>query len=988
MRLQDAIFVVSSLLFGFLFQIGIRLEEYQPFVLGFSLISAVIIGVTLVVFFVPWPQLPAVSPPAQSTSRRTSKSRKHWSLRTARPLLKRSAVMRRQFRRKLMAIKAIKPCRLNVSPYSNSLNELASDTLMHLELKALRIDSPSSLVGTRPVGCSPRRLARRSVITAWSLILFLLFSYAASSVTASGGHVTAGSVRALSSVGYVDYAAKEHQATEKAKLEELKALPHNPKLVADQFSHGITSHLPHGVSGRVNTERYWKDPESNMMFDKIDSLTEEQSQQLVDLCRKLAPDAVAYDLKDITGYTGAEADMTIELKTDRAIITPPRRNFTVPELAIIKEKCDELVENGVAVEIQTSKYACNPVLAMKRAPDGTWSDKRFCINYTRINNDTELDRYGTHRAEELFRKVVKSKYLTALDLRSGFHQIPVNPADMSKTAFWWVSENQPPRLMAYKRMPFGLKNAPAKFQRVMDTELALAGCTDFAFAYIDDLIIASDTWEEHVIHVERVLKCLVNANLKIHPGKSIFGTNIVEYLGHNVMAGEGITMNEAKVHAINALPVPTNLMELRSILGFLSYYRHFIPGFSSLAAPMTKLLKKNQPYEWGPEQQGAYDQLRGLMTQPRRILRPVDPSKELVIHTDWSTHGIGAVLGQKDDEGNEYICAAISRSLNKHERNYPSYKGELLALAWAVRMFRHHTLGTRFKVVTDHQPLLWLMRARDLNGQYARWQLLLQEYDFEVEHRAGVKHQNADALSRFPCASKQDMSGARFDEEHQLLADQTAMLAVTSIDSFAPKFKDLLGSSKSAYFGEHYYQNAALQSDDEGDPPETEEVPVECKQTKEVLDLLVKNLAAEEVTKVATTRLSSASDLSSKERRILNEPPAYSVRGMDTRPVTSQFFEEASSEGVSLIELCGGMCVGLEMLLRSGVKVNQYFYSDIDPKARAVAEFRVANFSAQYPRLFSPKAWETMFMLPQNIEFITNEHLDTHSNSTSKRHGF
>jgi hypothetical protein len=445
-------------------------------------------------------------------------------------------------------------------------------------------------------------MVRQGISIGWVIIAALLMSFAVSGVTAAGKGTIYDSVRALSSVGYVDYANKELQALEKARLEQLRGLPHNPKLMAETFSHGMNSHLPHGVSGRVNPDRYHKDPVSQLVFDRLDTLTEEQSQQLINLCRQLAPEAVAYSLDDITGYTGAESDMTIDLKTDKAIITPPRRNFTIQELEIIKEKCEELLTNGVAVELTSQyvcKYACNPVLAMKRAPDGTWSDKRFCINYTRVNNETELDRYGTHRAEELLRKAVTAKYLTALDLRSGFHQIPMHPDHVSKTAFWWVSATMPPKLLAYKRMPFGLKNAPAKFQRVMDTELALGGCTEFAFAYIDDVIIASNSWEEHLDHVERVLKCLIRANLKIHPGKSIFGTNIVEYLGHNVMAGEGITMNEAKVQAISALPVPTNLMELRSILGFLAYYRHFIPGFSSLAAPLTKLLKKNQPYEWG-----------------------------------------------------------------------------------------------------------------------------------------------------------------------------------------------------------------------------------------------------------------------------------------------------------------------------------------------------------------------------------------------------
>jgi hypothetical protein len=299
----------------------------------------------------------------------------------------------------------------------------------------------------------------------------------------------------------------------------------------------------------------------------------------------------------------------------------------------------------------------------------------------------------------------------------------------------------------------------------MDTELERGGCSSFEFAYIDDLIVASDSWEEHIEHVAKVLRALENCNLKIHPQKSIFATNVVEYLGHNVVGQHGITMNQAKVQAIKALPNPNNVSELRSILGFLAYYRHFIPGYSSLTAPLNKLLQNNQPFTWGPEQRAAYQTLRDAMTEEGRVLRPIDRTRELILHTDWSVHGIGAVLGQKDEDGNEYLCACISRSLNKHERNYPSYKGELLALAWAVRMFRQHLHGVKFCLITDHQPLKWLMDARDLNGQYARWQMLLQEYDFQIEHRAGVKHANADVLSRFPQPHTFDDSGAQLDAD-------------------------------------------------------------------------------------------------------------------------------------------------------------------------------------------------------------------------------
>jgi hypothetical protein len=253
----------------------------------------------------------------------------------------------------------------------------------------------------------------------------------------------------------------------KAQMEQLalqKSRPYNPADLADQFQHGINSFLPHGVTHRPDPTRYYKDKQSGLTFDKIGDVPEAEWWKLVEACRELAPSSVAYDLTDLKGYTGKEGPMTIDLTTDKRIFCPARINFSILEREIIDTKCEELVEAGVISELRQSEYACNPVLAIKRAPDGTWSDKRFCVNFIPINTHTKLDPYGCHRTEELLPRAVRARYLTALDLRSGFHQIPILPEHQQRTAFWWVSAKaRPPRLMAYNRMPFGLKNAPAKF---------------------------------------------------------------------------------------------------------------------------------------------------------------------------------------------------------------------------------------------------------------------------------------------------------------------------------------------------------------------------------------------------------------------------------------------------------------------------------------------------------------------------------------------
>ena len=819
-------------------------------------------------------------------------------------------------------------------------------------------------VGTRR--STAKRRAKRVVLRC------LLLAMCATAVACTNTpNTVVSSPAAVVAAGQVDYADPQVQAAAKADLDKLRALPFDPHEMARRFDHGINSHLPHGVKNVVDKSEYWTDPLTHLVHHRLPELTEQQFQQLVSVTRKYAQDVTAYSLDQITGYSGDEEPMSIDLGDTKRVFSPPRRNYSPAELDIIESKVEELLKAGVISPVVSSDYACNVVLAAKRAPDGSWSDKRFCVNFIPVNKHTVLDNYGSHKAESLLQNASTKPYLTALDLRSGFHQLLMKPSDVTKTCFWYVRKNLPPVLMAYNRMPFGLKNASAKFQRVMDHELAKHGCTDFAFAYIDDLIIASDTWEEHVEHVGRVLAMLKACNLKIHPAKSIFGSNVLEYLGHNVVGRHGITMNEAKVAAISALPVPTNLLELRSIVGFMSYYRHFIPGFSSIVEPMVRLMRKDVPYVWGAEQKASYATLRGLMTRPGILLRPIDPKRELILHTDWSVHGIGAVLGQLDDDGNEYLCACISRSLNKHERNYPSYKGELLALTWAVQSFRANLHGLHFRLCTDHRPLLWLMSTRDLNGQYARWQMMLQEFDFEVVHRAGIKHQNADVLSRFPQLSEHDPTGAQLDVfEHPHIAvammGVSVPLLVSGIDDFCPSFDSLLGPGYAHHDPVYYSYQVMGQSGNLADPQPGEELELGGDRAAEQASCR-DQVAQQCMLAMSVSKGTIREAVAAAAADVVTAPP---VAELDRRVAASTFFPWVQDNGLTLIELCGGMCTGLEAVLLAGFRVNTYLYSDIDPLARRVAQFRVNNLVAQYPNLITPDAVAHMFALPQDVQQV------------------
>jgi hypothetical protein len=239
----------------------------------------------------------------------------------------------------------------------------------------------------------------------------------------------------------------------------------------------------------------------------------------------------------------------------------------------------------------------------KKDSEGNWTERRFCVDFRKINSRTEQDRYQPQLAEELFADVGGAKFFSKLDLRAGFHQIPFTPEIQQVTAFWWGS-----KLFCYKRMPFGLKNATAAFQRIVDYELGRRELTHCSRAFVDDIIIFSDTIEEHIQHVADVITCLKDCGLRAHPDKSIFGADAVEYLGHMV-SKSGLTPTEAKIASVREMKSPSNVSEIRSAMGFMNYLRCYVPNFSAIAQPINKLLGKGVAWDWGEEQEKAFNQL-------------------------------------------------------------------------------------------------------------------------------------------------------------------------------------------------------------------------------------------------------------------------------------------------------------------------------------------------------------------------------------------
>ncbi|KAJ9508279.1 hypothetical protein QJQ45_011788 [Haematococcus lacustris] len=350
--------------------------------------------------------------------------------------------------------------------------------------------------------------------------------------------------------------------------------------------------------------------------------------------------AFSYSLSDLPGYHGPRPPFNIPLTSDQPVRTPPRR-YSPLERQICSDKTAELQAAGIVSPVEgPCSYAAAPVLPAKKDVHGQWTEKRFAIDYRQLNAVTKPDIYGLPRPDEMFSELGDSCFFSKLDMRSGFFQLIIAPADRIKTAFWCGN-----KLYQFNRMPFGLRNAPAEYQRVMDRCIADATLTHCCKAYIDDLLIHSTSAEQHLADVAAALRMLEANGLKAHPDKSIFGADVVEYLGHNV-SSHGLSPTEAKVAAVTALPTPTNLHDLRQIMGFINYYRCYVPNFSATAAPITRLTSKGVPWDWGEQQQHAFAALKAAICTPGLVLRRADYSRPFVLHTDWSTAGCGAVLGQ------------------------------------------------------------------------------------------------------------------------------------------------------------------------------------------------------------------------------------------------------------------------------------------------------------------------------------------------------
>ena len=440
-----------------------------------------------------------------------------------------------------------------------------------------------------------------------------------------------------------------------------------------------------------------------------------------------------------------ELDTKKELKAKLYPIKPEHE-------AEVKKEIEKLLEKGMIKEVTQSPYLAPLVIVKKKDASGAKTKIRMCVDYRLLNEHTIPDSYPMPALERLL-DVGRAKWFTKMDLSSAFWQVPLSDEDSLKTAFHFLG-----RTYVWRVLPFGLKNAPPTFQRLGEKVLAsLLGRG--VFLYIDDILIFTESQEEHLRLLDKVLGRLRDAGLKVSIEKSVWMAKEVTYLGYIIGQGE-LRMDPAKVRAILDIKTPPeraaenggryspNLRkQIKSFLGAAGFYRKFIKDFATLSAPLTDLTKEGKRPQWTQVHTDAWQELqRRLASAP--VLRQPDPERRFFIDTDASNTGVGAVLLQKDDEGNAHPVAYASRKMTSAEMLYSTREQEALAIIFAIEKFNDHIRGRRFTVVTDHRSLSWLMKMPVLKGRLLNWAYRLRSYDFEIVYRRGSENHTADMLSR------------------------------------------------------------------------------------------------------------------------------------------------------------------------------------------------------------------------------------------------
>jgi transposase InsO family protein len=462
---------------------------------------------------------------------------------------------------------------------------------------------------------------------------------------------------------------------------------------------------------------------------KPGNLTAQQQKQLDALLAKHA---------DIFGDKPGRTHLIchkIKLKDNEPVT---QRAYRIPDSLKrnLEEEINQLLAQGL-IEESDSAYA-SPVVYVRKK-DGSL---RLCVDYRQINAKCHSNiAYPMQDLSSMLEKVSRSRFISTFDLLKCYWQIPMDESSKDKTAF-----RTHMGLYQFTVMPFGLSGAPSTCQRLLDK--VLRGAQDYACAYLDDVAVVSETWEDHLAHLDDVFKRLRNAGLIANKSKCQFVRPSIKYLGHVISDGH-MRPDDDKVSAVKAFPRPTTKTGVRAYLGLTGYYRKFIPDYAKIAVPLSDLTRKDRPDKviWGEREQKAFDALKDLLTKDP-VLQAPNPDLPYVLQTDASQFGVGAVISQTGPDGKEHPVGYASRKLLPRESRYSTVEKECLAIIWALAHFESLIYGKKVVVQTDHNPLVWLKTVENRSPRLTRWALSLQPYSVKMEYRKGSANGNADGLSR------------------------------------------------------------------------------------------------------------------------------------------------------------------------------------------------------------------------------------------------
>ncbi|XP_052706279.1 uncharacterized protein LOC128181790 [Crassostrea angulata] len=457
-----------------------------------------------------------------------------------------------------------------------------------------------------------------------------------------------------------------------------------------------------------------------------DRLTPDQLETAKSLC-----DSFSDVFTDIPGMTNLVEHKIVVTSSEPVRVKPYPIPFSTEKT--ITEEVQKMLQLNV-IEPSSSPYSAPVVIARKK--DGT---NRFCIDYRRLNCATVFDAEPMPSPESIFSKMTGKKFVSKIDLSKGYWQVPMADESKPLTAF-----STPSGLYQFRTMPFGLVNAPATFSRMMRKLLqGMNGVENF----IDDVIVFTDTFEEHLHILKTVFERLRDAGLAARPTKCFIGFDKIDCLGHMV-GNKCLEPEQDKIDAVRNAPIPQTKKQVRAFLGLAGFYRKFIPNFSAIAIPLSDLTKKGQPNKviWTESQQRAFDTLKHMLSE-RPILKLPEFNETFILRTDAADDGIGAVLLQMEDD-EKLPVAYASRKLQPREKAYAVIEKECLAVVWGIQKFHQYLYGREFLLETNHQPLTYLNKAKTENSRLMRWALQLQPYRFRIIAIKGSDNVGADYLSR------------------------------------------------------------------------------------------------------------------------------------------------------------------------------------------------------------------------------------------------